>query len=215
MAGDIEAIADQLTLTWIDTSAGELWFSVERSTGTTDTFGEISTTAETFGEISTTDPGVTTYTDLTVVDGTAYCYRIRAFDVTTYTSYSDLACATAAPLTVTLSLDETTFSSGDDLTLFADIHVNSNFSNPVDAYVDLHDPFGSIYPARSYVNATMPRVDFSAAATGTLPSLPTGTYRLSVVLVKAGGDPQNLADRLSNSASISFTLLGPDFHPLR
>jgi len=31
-----------------------------------------------------------------------------------------------------------------------------------------------------------------------------GTYALSLVLVKAGGNPQNLADWLSNFPSISF-----------
>jgi len=290
--GAIEAIAGQLTLTWMDTSTNELGFSVERSTEATGTFGEIGTTG----------PSITTYTDNTVVNGITYCYRVRAFDATAYSDYSDIACATVAqafdlavvkmvagagsgtitsvpagiscgtncsesyaggtvvtltavpaigstftgwsvgacsstgactitvtatttvsatfagppvtlttptsgsspPLNLTLALNGTTFSSGDELTLFADVHVNSSFSNPVDAYVYLQDSSGSIRPVRSYINANIPYVDFSGVGTGALAGLPAGTYALSVVLVKAGGDPQNLTDRLSNFASISF-----------
>jgi hypothetical protein len=195
IAWHVEAIAGQLTLTWINSSTNEFGFSVERSTGT----------METFGEIETTGPGVTTYTDLTVADDTPYCYRVRAFDATAYSGYSNVACAT--PLTVTLSLNETTFSNGDGLTLSADIHVNFAFSNPVDAYLDAQDPFGSIHPVGSYVNADMPSVGFSGVvAAGALTGLPAGTYTLWLVLVKAGGDPQNLGDRLSNLASISFVV---------
>jgi hypothetical protein len=193
----VEASAGQLTLTWADSSTNELGCSIERSTGTTGTFGEIGTTG----------PSVIAYTDLTVADGTTYCYRVRAFNATAYSDYSNVACATVAqtPLTVTLSLNETTFSNGDGLTLSADVHVNFAFSNPVDAYLDVQDPFGSIHPVGSYVNANMPSVGFSGVvAGGTLTGVPAGTYTLWLVLVKAGGDPQNLADRLSNFASISF-----------
>jgi hypothetical protein len=282
IAWHVEASAGQLTLTWIGSSTNELGSSIERSTGT----------AGAFGEIGTTGPSVTAYTDLTVADGTTYCYRVRAFDAIAYSGYSNVACATVAqtfglavvkigagsgtvmsvpagiscgtscsgsyatgtavtltarpatgstftgwsgggcsgtgtctvtvmttttvtatfalqseepPLTVTLSLNETTFSNGDGLTLSADVHVNFDFPNPVDAYLDVQDPFGSIHPVGSYVNANMPSVGFSGVvAAGTLTGVSAGTYTLWLVLVKAGGDPQNLADRLSNFASISF-----------
>jgi len=282
IAWHVEAVAGQLSLTWLDNSTNELGFAVERSTGTTGIFGEVSTTG----------PNVTAYTDLTVADATTYCYRVRAFNATAYSDYSNVACATVAqtfglavvkigagsgtvtsvpagiscgtscsgsyasgtavtltaspatgstfagwsgagcsstgtctvtvsgtttvtatfaprpaepPLTVTLSLNETTFSNGDGLTLSADVHVNFAFSNPVDAYLDVQDPFGSIHRVGSYVNANMPSVGFSGVvAAGTLTGLPAGTYTLWLVLVKAGGDPQNLADRLSNFGSISF-----------
>jgi len=280
----VEASAGQLTLTWIDSSTSELGSSIERSTGT----------AGAFGEIGTTGPGVTSYTDLTVADGTTYCYRVRGFNATAYSGYSNVACATVAqifglavvqigigagrgtvtsvpagiscgtscsgsyatgtavtltatpatgstftswrgggcsgtstctvtvsgtttvtatfalqpaepPLTVTLSLNETTFSNGDGLTLSADVRVNFAFSNPVDVYLGAQDPFGSILRVGSYVSANMPSVGFSGVvAAGTLTGVPAGPYTLGLVLVKSGGDPQNLADRLSNFDSISF-----------
>src|SRR5712692_4652763 len=80
----IVAIAAQLTLTWIDASTGELGFVVERSTGTTGSFAEVTRTG----------PGVTTYTDRTVAAETLYCYRVRAFNAADYSAYSDVACGT-------------------------------------------------------------------------------------------------------------------------
>ena len=84
--GHGEAIAGQLGLTWIDRSADEVRFSVERSTGT----------AGTFAEIATTGPGVTTHTDPTIADSTTYCYRVRAFDAIAYSAYSNVACGASA-----------------------------------------------------------------------------------------------------------------------
>lgn len=80
----IVAIAAQLTLTWIDASTRELGFAVERSTGTTGPFAEVTRTG----------PAVTTYTDPTVVALTTYCYRVRAFDAVGYSAYSNTACGT-------------------------------------------------------------------------------------------------------------------------
>jgi len=80
----IEALAAQLSLTWMDTAGDEVGLAVERSTGA----------METFEEISATGPGITAYTDTGVADGTTYCYRVRAFDTSAYSSYSNVACGT-------------------------------------------------------------------------------------------------------------------------
>src|SRR5712692_7928832 len=82
----ILAIAAQLTLTWIDASTNELGFAVERSTGTTGSYAEVTRTG----------PGVTTYTDPTVAAATTYCYRVRAFNAVDYSAYSNVACGTPA-----------------------------------------------------------------------------------------------------------------------
>jgi len=86
LAWHAEAIGGQLNLTWLDSANNELGFSVERSTGTTGTPTEIATTG----------PGLTAYTDPTVADGTTYCYRVRAFNTTAYSDYSNLACGATA-----------------------------------------------------------------------------------------------------------------------
>src|SRR5215831_7419092 len=84
LAGHAEVTAAQLTLTWADNSTNELGFSIERSTGTAGAFAEIATTAA----------DVIAYTDQTVVSGTTYCYRLRAFNSAGYSAYSKSACAT-------------------------------------------------------------------------------------------------------------------------
>jgi len=76
----------QLTLTWADNTIGESGFDVERSTGSNGAFGQIATTG----------PGVTVYTDSSVAAGVSYCYRVRAFNATTDSDYSNVACATTS-----------------------------------------------------------------------------------------------------------------------
>jgi titin len=60
-------------ITWTDNSTDENGFIVERRTGT----------AGNWGQIGTTGANVTTIDDLTVVAGTQYFYRVRAFNNTT------------------------------------------------------------------------------------------------------------------------------------
>jgi hypothetical protein len=129
LAGYGEVNAGQLTLTWVSNAMHELLgVSIERSTGTSAAFAVVATVGA----------GITAYTDFTAADATAYCYRIRAFNETSYSAYSEIACSAA--LDVTLSLNQTTVSNGDDLIASAHIHVKAHFTNPVDAYLSLQDP---------------------------------------------------------------------------
>src|SRR5262245_18369799 len=119
------AIGGQLTATWIDSSNNELGFSIERSTGTTGTFAEIGRTGA----------GITAYADASAADSTTYCYRVRAYDTTTYSNYSNVACATTASA---LSLEVVsgtgavissgTFASGTTVTLTATPATGSTFT---------------------------------------------------------------------------------------
>jgi hypothetical protein len=107
-AWHVEAIGGQLTLNWVDTSAGELETSLERSPGIVGTFAVIATTA----------PGVTTYTDFAVSDATTYCYRVRAFNSVAFSQYSNAACRTTTPpppLTLALGINQQAFALGDPL----------------------------------------------------------------------------------------------------
>ena len=199
LAGYGEVHAGQLTLTWVSHAMlGLLGCSIERSTGTSAAFAVVATVG----------PDVTAYTDFTVADATAYCYRIRAFNETSYSEYSDTACSAA--LDVTLSLNQTTVSNGDDLIASAHIHVKAHFANPVDGYLVLQDAFGSVYPVTSYVSVDVEREsgDFTRVKDlGTVTGLSPGAYTLWLVVVRAGGNPQLITDRLSNLASISFAVL--------
>jgi hypothetical protein len=84
LAGHVEAGPAQLSLAWADTSSNEIGFSIERSIGAGDNYEEIGTTSA----------GVTKYVDTTIVVGTTYCYRVRAYTTDSYSDYSNEACAT-------------------------------------------------------------------------------------------------------------------------
>jgi len=189
--------AGQLTLTWVDDGATVLGFSIERSTGTSSQFVEIAIVGR----------GITSYIDDSVADATAYCYRVRGFDETSYSDYSDVACSPA--LVVTLSVNAITLSNGDDLVAYAHIHVKAHFLNPVDGYLYLQDQVGSVVPVATYVGVDVVRESPDFIRTrdlGTVAGLPPGVYTLWLVVVRAGGDPQVVTDRLSNVASTSFQI---------
>jgi hypothetical protein len=82
--GPVEA-AD-MTATWVDNSAGQAGFKVERKTGPTGTYAEIGQRP----------PGTTSYVDASVVFETTYCYRVRAFTSAGNSDYSSEACGTPA-----------------------------------------------------------------------------------------------------------------------
>ncbi|HYQ97646.1 MAG TPA: fibronectin type III domain-containing protein, partial [Candidatus Nitrosocosmicus sp.] len=65
-----EALAAQLQLAWVDNSANEDGFKIDRMTGATGAFVPIATVGA----------NVTSYTDPNLSYGTNYCYRVRAFN---------------------------------------------------------------------------------------------------------------------------------------
>jgi len=76
----------QLTLDWVDNAGGTATFVVERKPGPTGPYAQIATTGT----------GITTYTDLAVVAGTTYCYRVKASNAFGDSGYSNEACGAAA-----------------------------------------------------------------------------------------------------------------------
>ena len=73
----------RLTLNWVDNSGGAAKFTIERRMGTTGTYKPVATTGV----------GITTYTDSAIVGGTTYCYRVKAFNASGESGYSNEACA--------------------------------------------------------------------------------------------------------------------------
>jgi len=88
LIGPGELLAGQLTLRWVDGSADGLGYAVERSEGTTGVFIQIAVTAV----------GVTTYADVNLLDEMTYCYRVRAFNASGYSDYSNVSCGTTAQI---------------------------------------------------------------------------------------------------------------------
>jgi hypothetical protein len=86
--------AGQLRLTWVDNSGGVASFRIQRKAGT----------AGTYAQLTLGGPGLTSYTDTTVVAGTTYCYRVQAYTAAGSSAYSNEACgSTATGLSLTVS----------------------------------------------------------------------------------------------------------------
>ena len=79
----------RLTLNWVDNSGGTAKFTIERRMGTTGTYEPVATTGA----------GITTYTDSEIVGSVTYCYRVKAFNASAESGYSNEVCASWASRT--------------------------------------------------------------------------------------------------------------------
>jgi subtilisin family serine protease len=75
-----------IQLTWTDNSATESGFKVERSAD-----------GVSFSQIATVGAGVTTYSNLYLSAGTTYFYRVRAYEGSANSGYSNVASTTTLP----------------------------------------------------------------------------------------------------------------------
>ena len=78
-----QADAGQLQLAWTDNSDNEDGFKIERKTETTGTFVPIATVGV----------NITSYTDINLIDGAIYCYRVSAFNSAGTSAYTGEGCA--------------------------------------------------------------------------------------------------------------------------
>jgi len=80
-----QALAATFVLTWTDNSTNEDGFNIERKIGVTGTY--------TF--LDSVGANVVTYTDLTPVAGTEYCYRVQGFNDGGRSGFTNDACKVA------------------------------------------------------------------------------------------------------------------------
>ena len=104
------ASASQINLTWTDGSNNEDGFKIERKTGTTGTYAQIGTVGS----------GVASYQDTGLDCGTAYYYRVRAFNGVGDSSNSNEANAT----TSTCPLNAPTAPSGLTAAVISSTQIN-------------------------------------------------------------------------------------------
>jgi len=74
----------RVNLTWTDNSSNDTGFSVERCQGAG---------CSSFSQIGTVGSNATAYQDKSVAGGTTYSYRVRAYNGTSYSSYSNVVSA--------------------------------------------------------------------------------------------------------------------------
>jgi hypothetical protein len=77
--------AGSLRLTWSDNSSNETGFRIERKTGTGGSFALVATVAA----------NAMSHVDTGLIDGTTYCYRVRAYNGSSVSSYSNESCSVA------------------------------------------------------------------------------------------------------------------------
>jgi hypothetical protein len=73
----------RIDLLWTDNATNEQGFKVERSTG-----------GGSFSQVALLGPNVTTYSSTSLTAGTAYTYRVRAYEGSNDSGYSNVASAT-------------------------------------------------------------------------------------------------------------------------
>lgn len=83
------AQAATITLTWTDNSTDETGFAIERRLR--------QDPVTSYKEIATTAANVTTADDTTVATNTQYCYRVRGFNPSAKSDYSNEACMMLTP----------------------------------------------------------------------------------------------------------------------
>lgn len=88
------AHAGQNTLTWVDNSPNEQNFNIERKT-------EACAGGAAFVPLATVGLNIVTFTDLAVVEGATYCYRVNASNPGGTSAFSNTAARTV-PFTVPL-----------------------------------------------------------------------------------------------------------------
>jgi len=71
-------VSRRIDLTWLDNSSGESGFKIERSNNGTS-----------YSQIATVGANVTSFADTNRRSGRRYYYRVRAYDATTNSAYSD------------------------------------------------------------------------------------------------------------------------------
>lgn len=121
------AQAAQLGLSWTDNATDETGYLVERRDGA----------SATFTQIASLPANASAYLDPSLPAGSAYCYRVRAFNAIGPSAYTNEACGTAGgtlatPLSV--SLNQTSFTRSQ--TMVATVNaVGGQVTSAIDAYV--------------------------------------------------------------------------------
>ena len=132
--------SSSIDLSWTDNSSGEQGFEIERKTGLNGTYSQIGTVgAET-----------TAYsdTDASLLPGTTYFYRVRAYDIFADSSYSNEANATTSAVAPSATTNAVSNNLGTSATLNATV-------NPGGAETSVHFEWGL---TTSYGNITLTQV---------------------------------------------------------
>jgi hypothetical protein len=85
----VAAEAAQVSLNWTDNSTNETGFKLERKLLSDPVTGYV--------EIAAPAANVVSYVDSTILVGSVYCFRIKAFNASATSAYSNEACMLMTP----------------------------------------------------------------------------------------------------------------------
>ena len=214
--GSTKSLGANLVLTWNDNSSNESGFKIERSSANSA-----------FAQIAVTGADVATYTDTGLAQGTQFAYRVRAYNGTGDSAYTNAVSATtvaasnAAPTigdvaSVSISANTSTgtlaFAVGDLETAAGSLAVTASSSNLTLV------PAGNIVLGGSGANRTVsvtPASNQSGTATITLTvsdgsMTATDTFSVTVSVQNTAPTIGDIANRSVNASvttgAIDFTV---------
>jgi hypothetical protein len=112
----------QINLSWSDNSSDESGFKIERKTGASGTYAQVATT----------NADSITYSDTGLSPGTTYYYRVRAYNASGDSTYSNETSATTHTFTLTLEAENmATKTTGASTTGGWNIYANGYIEDTV------------------------------------------------------------------------------------
>ncbi|MDA8242415.1 MAG: hypothetical protein M0Z67_18850 [Nitrospiraceae bacterium] len=176
--------SSRIDLSWSDNSSTETGFKIERKTGIDGTYSQIGTTGQNETTYSDTDPSL--------LPGTTYYYRIRAYDMFSDSPYCDTANATTMAAAPSATTDPVSNNAGNTATLNATV-------NPNGAETSVYFEWGT---TTAYGNTTstqiIPAVTGSIPITADISGLKANTpYHYRIVATNSAGT--------TNGSDVSFT----------
>ncbi len=128
---------DRIDLVWTDNSSNEVWFVVDRRLSSSSNYTELATVF------------ATNYTDNTMIDGSEYVYRVRAYNLAGYSGES--TCPVALPYggdrAVEPLADAETYSSSPDVNYGTSATINDGATRHIHLKFDMLSIGGTVTSA--------------------------------------------------------------------
>ncbi len=171
-------------LFWNDESSNETGFKIERRLGTGS-----------FAEIGTVGAGVREFFDTTIVGGNSYGYRVRAFNASANSPYTDIVTIATQPVIPTAPAAPTALTATPVSATLIRLTWADNSNSETDFRIDRRLP-GGVFTQLGLVGSNVTVFDDPTAAAST-------TYEYRVLATNAGGtsDPSNTASATTPAPS--------------